>query len=303
MSSHLSDDLSKDARPPSAPPEGAAPHCGIGTIHDIADYYRLNIPFARPIVAELVASGEVEEVTVPGWRGPVYLDPEAKRPRSIGATTLLSPFDPVVWYRERAERLFGFHYRIEIYVPEDKRVHGYYVLPFMLEGELVGRVDVKADRKASTLLVRSAFVEEGRTTIGLRLHLPWSWNGSQAGWTSIDISVANKGNLSAVSSGSAARLRERALCSGTGAVRTSADVDADDRVASRRRDLAGCAPVPVHEHHSFGPTQEQEVGAVVGEAERLVLLLDRHDPRRCEVSACHRQRVILLGPTSGTASR
>lgn len=174
----------------------AVRHNGIGTIHDIADYYRLNIPFARPIVAELVASGEVEEVTVPGWRGPVYLDPEAKRPRSIGATTLLSPFDPVVWYRERAERLFGFHYRIEIYVPEDKRVHGYYVLPFMLEGELVGRVDVKADRKGSTLLVRSAFVEDGqdddRVAAALAVELE-----RFAGWLDLDdISVANKGNLS-----------------------------------------------------------------------------------------------------------
>ncbi|MGI9642996.1 MAG: winged helix-turn-helix domain-containing protein [Acidimicrobiia bacterium] len=174
----------------------AVRHSGIGTMHDIADYYRLNIPYARPIVDELVASGEVEEVTVPGWRGPVYLDPEAKRPRSIGASTLLSPFDPVVWYRERAERLFDFHYRIEIYVPEDKRIHGYYVLPFMLEGELVGRVDVKADRKASTLLVRSAFVEDGQDHDRVARALAGELERF-AGWLGLgDISVANKGNLS-----------------------------------------------------------------------------------------------------------
>jgi len=174
----------------------AVGHNGIGTIHDIADYYRLNIPVARPILAELAASGEIEEVVVPGWRGPVYLDPQAKRPRSIGATTLLSPFDPVVWYRERAERLFGFHYRIEIYVPEDKRVHGYYVLPFMLDGELVGRVDVKADRRASTLLVRSAFVEDGQDRERVAASLS-SELRLFAGWLELDdVSVASKGNLS-----------------------------------------------------------------------------------------------------------
>lgn len=181
----------------------AVGHCGIGTIHDVADYYRLNIPAARPVLAELAASGDIEEVAVPGWRSPVYLDPGARRPRFVRATTLLSPFDPVVWYRERAERLFDFHYRIEIYVPEGKRVHGYYVLPFMLDGELVGRVDVKADRKGSTLLVRSAFVEDGQDhervaeELSMELERFASWLGLD------DISVARKGNLS---SGIRARL-------------------------------------------------------------------------------------------------
>jgi uncharacterized protein YcaQ len=174
----------------------AVRHSGIGTTHDIADYYRLNIPYARPILADLVASGEIEEVVVPGWRGPVYLDPGAKRPHSVGATTLLSPFDPVVWYRERAERLFDFHYRIEIYVPEDRRVYGYYVLPFMLDGELVGRVDVKADRKSSTLLVRSAFFEDGQDRDRVAGALA-SELEQFAGWLGLgDISVSSKGNLS-----------------------------------------------------------------------------------------------------------
>lgn len=139
----------------------AVRHHGIGTASDIADYYRLHLPTARPILAALVDAGEVLEVHVPGWRGPVYLDPDATRPRSITASTLLSPFDPVVWCRPRAERLFGFRYRIEIYVPEKDRIHGYYVLPFLLDGDLVARVDLKADRASGTLLVRSAFAETG----------------------------------------------------------------------------------------------------------------------------------------------
>ncbi|HSJ71983.1 MAG TPA: crosslink repair DNA glycosylase YcaQ family protein [Acidimicrobiia bacterium] len=137
----------------------AVRHHGIGTASDIADYYRLHIPTARPMLAALADAQEIIEVQVPGWKGPVYLDPDATRPRSITATTLLSPFDPVVWCRPRVERLFGFRYRIEIYVPEKDRIHGYYVFPFLLDGDLVARVDLKADRAAGKLLVRSAFAE------------------------------------------------------------------------------------------------------------------------------------------------
>ena len=173
----------------------AVRHVGIGTSHDIADYFRLHIPTSRHVLSSLAAEGGVEEVEVPGWKGPVYLDPDAVRPRAVNATTLLSPFDPVVWYRERVERLFGFRYRIEIYVPEHKRVHGYYVLPFMLDGELVGRVDLKADRKASTLLVRSSFVEEGRERDRVAENLAAELTRF-ASWLDLgDISVANKGNL------------------------------------------------------------------------------------------------------------
>jgi uncharacterized protein YcaQ len=175
--------------------EDAARKHGIGTTHDIADYYRLHIPTARPILADMAARGEVEEVVVPGWKGPVYMHPDAKCPRQVTGSTLLSPFDPMVWYRERAERLFDFRYRIEIYVPEPKRVYGYYVLPFLLDGEMVGRVDLKADRKGQRLMVRSSFVEDAHDpdrvapALGEELRQFAEWLGLS------DISVGQKGNL------------------------------------------------------------------------------------------------------------
>lgn len=137
---------------------GARSH-GIGTGADIADYFRLRMPIARPLLAELVAEGELIEVEVDGWNEPALLHPEAKRPRAITGRALLSPFDPVVWFRPRAERLFNFHYRIEIYVPEAKRRYGYYVLPFLLDGNLVARIDLKADRQAGVLRVRGSYAE------------------------------------------------------------------------------------------------------------------------------------------------
>jgi len=139
---------------------GAKSH-GIGTATDIVDYFRLKISLARPLLAELVAEGRLEAVEVEGWSEPAFLHPAATRPRAVTGRALLSPFDPVVWFRPRAERLFGFRYRIEIYVPAEKRVHGYYVLPFLLDGELVGRVDLKADRAERVLRVRGSFVEPG----------------------------------------------------------------------------------------------------------------------------------------------
>ena len=138
---------------------GARSH-GVGTARDLADYFRLNIPESRPLLAELVDEGRLQAVRVQGWKDPAYVHPEARVPRWIRGRALLSPFDPVVWERARAERIFGFRYRIEIYVPKDKRVHGYYVLPFMLDGELVARVDLKADRKAGVLRVQSAHGED-----------------------------------------------------------------------------------------------------------------------------------------------
>ncbi len=137
---------------------GAKSH-GIGTAADLADYFRIKLPQARPLLAELVEAGRLELVSVEGWTTPGYLHPEAKRPRSIAAATVLSPFDPVVWFRDRAERLWDFRYRIEIYVPEPKREYGYYVLPFLLGEDLVGRVDLKADRSAGVLRVKGAYVE------------------------------------------------------------------------------------------------------------------------------------------------
>jgi hypothetical protein len=139
----------------------AVRHHGVGTVHDLADYYRLKPQLAAPLLAGLAATGAIEEVEVKGWKGPVYADPEARLPRAIRGLALLCPFDPVVWFRPRAERLFDFHYRIEIYTPPAKRVWGYYVFPILMESELVGRVDLKADRQAATLRVRAAYTEEG----------------------------------------------------------------------------------------------------------------------------------------------
>jgi uncharacterized protein YcaQ len=131
----------------------------LGTASDLADYYRMPIREARPRLAELVEAGELREVKVEGWREPAYLHPEARLPTRINAAALLSPFDPVVWYRPRAARLFGFDYRIEIFVPQEKRRWGYYVLPFLVGDRLVARVDLKADRRGRRLLVLAAYLE------------------------------------------------------------------------------------------------------------------------------------------------
>lgn len=139
----------------------AATALGVGTADDLADYYRIRMPAARPVLRRLVAAGELEEVEVEGWDKPAYLHPDVPLPRWPKGTSLLSPFDNLIWYRPRVERLWDFHYRIEIYVPEEKRVHGYYVLPFMLDGDLVARVDLKTDRRTNTLQVKGSFAEPG----------------------------------------------------------------------------------------------------------------------------------------------
>jgi uncharacterized protein YcaQ len=133
---------------------------GIGTMHDIADYFRMSPKEAAPRLAELVESGDVSEVEVDGWQMPAYLSATARKPRTVRYASLLSPFDPLVWFRPRAERLFDFHYRIEIYVPAKKRKWGYYVLPFLLDDRIVARLDLKADRKNSRLLVLASHAEE-----------------------------------------------------------------------------------------------------------------------------------------------
>jgi uncharacterized protein YcaQ len=173
----------------------AASYFGVGVAADLADYHRLT--HTRTHLAELVEEGRLMAVTVEGWGKPAYLHPNAKRPRPISARALLSPFERVVWYRDRAERLFGFHYRIEIYTPEPKRQYGYYVLPFLLGDTLVGRVDLKADRKAGKLLVQGSYGEPGiaeayvAEELAVELHLMARWLGLG------DVVVAARGDLSA----------------------------------------------------------------------------------------------------------
>jgi uncharacterized protein len=141
----------------------AATALGVATEADIRDYFRLAAGQAKPAIAKLVADGELERVDVEGWSNPAYLVAGQTIPRRDRGTALLCPFDPLIFFRPRVERLFGFYYRIEIYTPANKRQYGYYVWPFLVDGELVGRVDLKADRAADALQVVGAFVEEGRS--------------------------------------------------------------------------------------------------------------------------------------------
>ena len=134
---------------------------GVATLTDLADYYRQKTAVIKPLVNELVEQGELREVTVDTWVEKAFVHRSAKPPKKLYATALLSPFDSLVWCRPRNERLFDFHYRIEIYTPKEKRKFGYYVLPFMMNGELVGRVDLKADRANAKLLVQSVHTEKG----------------------------------------------------------------------------------------------------------------------------------------------
>jgi uncharacterized protein YcaQ len=174
----------------------AARALGIATVADLADYWRIAARDLAPRVSELVLDGELIPVRVAGWESPAYLWHEARRPRSLPARALLSPFDSLVFFRPRTERLFDFHYRIEIYTPEPKRVYGYYVLPFLLDERLVARVDLKSDRQAGVLRVQGAFAEEGvdRTHVARELAAELELC---AGWLGLDggVAVGGRGDL------------------------------------------------------------------------------------------------------------
>jgi uncharacterized protein YcaQ len=177
----------------------AAKRLGVATEADLGDYFRLPRAESKARVAELAEDGGLVPVRVEGWRQPAYLSTE--RPtglrRAAKARALLTPFDSLIWARERTERLFGFRYRIEIYVPAPKRVYGYYVLPFLLGGRLVARVDLKSDRQAGVLRVRGAFTEPGVDACAVAVELADELR-LLSGWLGLErVSVERKGDLSA----------------------------------------------------------------------------------------------------------
>lgn len=175
----------------------AASALGVATLADIADYYRLKAADVSPALDDLVAAGGLTPVTVADWKDTAYLHSAAKIPRRTDRSAILSPFDPLVFFRPRAERLFDFHYRIEIYVPEHKRVHGYYVLPYLLGDDIAARVDLKADRKARVLYVLAAHLEPGRDAGAVAPRLAVDL-GEMAGWLGLDdVAVADRGDLAA----------------------------------------------------------------------------------------------------------
>jgi uncharacterized protein YcaQ len=168
---------------------------GVATEPDIRDYFRLSPKQAKPAIAKLVADGELEPVEVDGWTAPAYLRTGQTMTRRDRGTALLCPFDPLIFFRPRVQRLFDFHYRIEIYVPAPKRQFGYYVWPFLLDGQLVGRVDLKAERARDALHVVGAFTEPGQDKSRVAKALAAELN-TMASWLGLaDITVGKNGDM------------------------------------------------------------------------------------------------------------
>lgn len=179
----------------------AARALGVATLGDLADYHFQRVAAAKPLVSRLVDSGRLIPVEVDGWAKPAFLHPDVKTPRSITGRALVSPFDTLVRNRDRTEQIFDFNYRIEIYTPAPKRIYGYYVLPFLLDGHLVARVDLKADRQAGVLRAQAAHVEPDldnpldrggiAEALAAELHV-------MAGWLGLGgIGVTDRGSLAA----------------------------------------------------------------------------------------------------------
>jgi uncharacterized protein YcaQ len=173
----------------------AASALGVGTEADIRDYFRLSTQQVKPAIAKLVSAGELEPVEVEGWRSPAYLRAGRVVPRRDGGSALLCPFDPLIFFRSRVQRLFGFFYRIEIYTPAARREHGYYVWPLLLDGRLVGRVDLKADRAGNALHVVGAFAEPDQAPSRVAHALAGELR-SMASWLDLGgVTVGERGDL------------------------------------------------------------------------------------------------------------
>jgi uncharacterized protein YcaQ len=203
----------KDLDAPAPDPEDAkrellvlaARAMGVATQKDLAAYFSIGAHLDRradpkttrvpSLLTDLVEDGRLLPVRVDGWRDTAYLDPTARIPATIDARALVSPFDSMIWERDRVKRVFGFDYRIEIYIPEPQRVHGYYVLPFLLGDALVARLDLKADRKNRALVVQSAFAEPGVATKTVARELGQELQ-TMASWLELDrVEVRERGDL------------------------------------------------------------------------------------------------------------
>jgi uncharacterized protein YcaQ len=205
---------------------------GVATARELADYFRIHGPTARTLVAELAEAGALRRVRVQGWAHPAFAPPGLRVPRrAASARALISPFDPLVFERARAQRIFDFSYRIEIYTPEAKRVYGYYVLPFLFDGDLAARVDLKADRATGRLLVHAAHLEPGRHAPRVADALAHELR-EVARWLDLSrVVVARKGNL-------APRLRAALAAAPDGPPRAQAAPRRPQLTPPKRRPLA-----------------------------------------------------------------